>query len=189
MMPHHEYHVYTLKREELIFIQTVGSMADGREYYAFNFKTAGKMAYPEKYVTFEIEKEIVAFDLVRGDSLNPFGLIKFLKKYQPQKSSNTPQDPSTGIYNIVKRNREAKIYFENGDIFQDFELIGTYKLTDDITRVYLLNNITAAEIHKKDNDGLHSIQTLKDQKVKNLKLEKGNELRSLFIYLTDGGYL
>lgn len=188
MMPHHEYRLYSLNRKELIFIQTVGNM-DGREYYSFNFVDNRKRAYPEKYVTFDIVKEVVAFDLVKGDSINPFGLIKFLKKYPPKKSSNTVEEKDINIYSTVKRNRDEKIYFTDGEIYQDYEIIGTYKITDEITRVYLLNNITAAEIHKKDEDGLHSIHTLKDQKIKNLKFEKGNELRSLFVYLADNGYI
>lgn len=198
-MPYHRYVLYSLHRNELATIRSRGgSNPNDNGYYSFHFTASGKVAEPEKYITFKLEKEIVAYNLVDGERINPFGEIKFLKKY-PRKFSDpnyvqyiedTPQAAAPNIYTLVNRNRDKKIYASEGSIHQDYKLIGRYKISEGITRFYLPGGLMVAEASEDESQpGSWQIKSMRDNKQHALQAKGGKVLADLIEELVKNEYL
>ena len=198
-MPYHRYMLYSLDKKELASIQSKGSAdPNGNGYYSFRFCASEKIAEPEKYITFKLEKEIVACDLVDGNKINPFSEIKFLKKY-PRKFSNPgyvsyvsdEQTVNTNdIYAVVKRDTDKQIYASDGNIHQDYKLIGRYKITDGVMRIYLPAGLMIAEAtENEDKAGIWDISSMKDKKKHTLPSYSGKILEGVINFLVENLYL
>lgn len=197
-MPYHRYILYSLDKKELATIQSKGGAnPNDNGYYSFRFSASEQTAEPEKYITFKLEKEIVAYDLVKDNKINPFGEIKFLKKY-PRKFSNPsyveyigdapPNTPD--IYAVVKRDTDKEIYASEGNIHQDYKLIGRYKTSEGTTRIYLPGGIMVAEASENEQSpGTWQIKSLKDSKLHKVVTTDGKILAGLIDFLVKRGYL
>jgi hypothetical protein len=195
-LPYHDYILFSLNRERLAYIQSKTTGGNGgTEYYAVQFERSGKVAEPEKYITFHLEKEVVACNLVEGNAINPFGELKFLKKYPPKFSSSDQTDtireaPGTNIYVTVERDQTKDILVAEGSIYQDYRLIGKYKVTEARLRFYLPGGIMTAEaIEPEPDSGAWRINSFKDKKEHTLKTTEGKALAEIINLLVERGYL
>ncbi len=195
-LPYHDYILYSLKREQLAYIQSkVTGGSWGTEYYAFRFDRSGKVAEPEKYVTFHLEKEIVAYNLVEGNAINPFGELNFLKKYPPKFSGTDyvapdPGTPTGDIYATVQRDRSQKILVAEGNIYQDYRLIGKYKPSEAGLRFYLPGGIMAAEaLETEPGSGKWRLSSFKDKKEHTLQTAGDKSLEEIIQFLAEKEYL
>src|SRR6218665_3669697 len=103
-LPYHQYTLYALNRKKLITIESKGSSAPNENgNYAFHFTGSGQLAEPGKYITFQLEKEIVAYYLVENNEINPFGELKFLRKYNRSFSDSLTDINKANIYKTVPR--------------------------------------------------------------------------------------
>jgi len=101
---------------------------------------------------------------------------------------NDPGDPS--IYELVKRDRRAKLYFKDGKILQDYQWVGSYKILGAVLRVYLPNNLMVAEAAPADNAPNElEVLSLKDRQRSRMPLNTGKELEEVTAYLCEKGYL
>jgi hypothetical protein len=195
-LPYHDYILFSLNRERLAYIQSKTTGGNGgTEYYAVKFERSGKVAEPEKYITFHLEKEVVACNLVEGNAINPFGELKFLKKYPPKFSGgeqiNAASETSgTNIYVIVERDRSKDILVAEGSIYQDYRLIGKYKVSEARLRFYLPGGIMTAEAVETESDsGVWKISSFKDKKEHTLHTTSGKSLAEIIDFLAQKEYL
>lgn len=198
-IPFNEYTLFSLTRDELIFITPrIGIDKEHTPYYQFYFAESDRTAEVEKYYGLKLEKEIVDNTLVNGNKIDVVSETDFLVRHSCRFSDTTikkyvdDKPPiefnKDNLYQTVKRDRNAKIYFRGGKILQDYKQIGYYKSIDSVLRFYLPNNMMVAEAIKKENN-VREIMTMKDRKLKNLAILSEKEIEEIVNYLCDTNYL
>ena len=198
-LPFIDFALYSLNHDMLAYIQSRLGI-DGYPYYAFNFTESGNVAEIDKYDKMKLEKIIVENALINIRQIDPFNETNFLIKF-PRKFSNpglkayitdSPEKGklnTTHIYQKVVRNREAEFYFKEGEIIQDYKIIGSYKILDSLVRFYLPNGLLAAACEKQIESGRWIITSLRENKTMAFAALSDDPLRELIKFLLDRLYL
>jgi hypothetical protein len=170
--------------KEIIYFKLEGAGLKG--YYLVIFRESGKKGYIPIYENRKsISKELVAYDMVGAEGINPEGERLFLQMYDKDlsKSSdagnlNNPISSGGNEYQVVERERKGEVKVFGNTIQQSFTDIGEYEKDRDTSKgayifaIKLPNGTKIAEATWVDRAQTCQLVTLKDNKTHTVYLDK-----------------
>lgn len=206
-----DYGVYALNGEELIDVQLNCESLPPQCVHTFLFLESGVTAEVSLGISQGIEDILIENALIANNQVDAKSERRFVLKNPPQisgrsslpitvdigTSNGSVEEPRTsrGRYELVKRNKTAKVWVKHPEIEQDFKVIGSYEERRDDFKdsytLYLINGTPVAEAQQVEmNSETYSVLTLKDHRKHLVKVEMRNRaVEYIANYLIEYGYL
>jgi hypothetical protein len=205
MITGQDYSLQSLKGKELVFFKLEGNGTNN--YFKVIFRESGKKAYvPVTENRKSLAREMVMNEMILNDEINPEGEKRFLQIYDKDLSLSTSINSTQGNnnsiganYEMIERDRSAKVQVYGFTIQQDLKEIGVFEKNRDVVKsadvfsFQLPNGTKIAQALFQDDSESCQVITFKDNKEQTIYIQKttfdSEMAKQIAIFLIKGGYL